>query len=330
MPVSFEPLAVAFLTALILSLLAGPVLIPVLRRLKFGQSIREDGPQRHFQKAGTPTMGGLIFLAAMTAAVAMVVWSGRVELSLGLGIGLLVILGFGAIGFADDFIKVALKRPLGLRAREKLAAQVVLAAAVWWAATLQLGLGTEVQVPFTETEVRFGPLYSIFVLLVLLGASNAVNITDGLDGLAAGSSTASYLALMLIGVYSGVTEAAVISAAMIGGLLGFLRYNLHPAMVFMGDTGSMALGGGLGVLAILTKTELLLPIIGGLFVIETLSVIIQVASFRLLGRRVFKMSPIHHHFELCGWSETQVVRWFWALAALLALIGLTGLKGRGV
>ncbi len=329
MPVPFQPLVLAFFIALTSSWLLGPVLIPVLKRLKLGQSIREDGPRGHFQKAGTPTMGGLIFLVALALAVTLAVFFGQIEFSLELGIAMLVIMGFGAIGFADDFIKVALKRPLGLRAREKLAAQVALGAAVWWTATVQLGLGSEVRLPFTGTDIQLGLFYSIFVLLVLLGASNAVNITDGLDGLAAGSSTAAYLAIMLIGVYSGRIEVAVICAAMIGGLLGFLRFNLHPAKVFMGDTGSMALGGGLGVLAILTKTELLLPIIGGLFVIETLSVMIQVISFRLAGRRVFKMSPIHHHFELSGWSEAQVVRRFWAVAALLALFGLTGLKGMG-
>lgn len=330
MEVPFEPLLPALLSSLLLSLALGPILIPVLTRLKFGQSIREDGPRRHLQKAGTPTMGGLIFLGSLVLTIIFMVWSGRMVFTLELGIGLTVILGFGAVGLADDYIKVALKRPLGLRAREKLAAQVALAAMLWWAATTGLGLGSAVRVPFLDAEIQLGLLYSIFVLIVLLGASNAVNITDGLDGLAAGSSAAAYLALMLVAVSTGRTEAAVISAAMIGGLIGFLRYNLHPARVFMGDTGSMALGGGLGVLAVLTKTELLLPIIGGLFVIETMSVIIQVIWFRLLGRRVFKMSPIHHHFELSGWSETQVVRRFWAAAAILALIGLIGFKGMGV
>ncbi len=291
------PAAVAFLIALAL----GPVVIPALRRLKFGQSIREEGPQRHLAKAGTPTMGGVLILVALT--IPAVIFAGK---SAEVWLALFVTLGHGLIGFLDDYIKVVLKRNLGLKAREKILGQIIMAVALAYIATAYFGRGTDLWIPFLGANVDFGPLYYILIFLVLIGTTNAVNLTDGLDGLAAGTTTIAAAA------YAVIALAA----------LGFLRYNAHPAKVFMGDTGSLALGGALAAVAVLTKTELLLVIVGGVFVLEALSVIIQVISFKSTGKRIFRMSPIHHHFELGGWSETKVVTVFWLAGAVFAALGL--------
>lgn len=322
-------LVAAGVAALLLVWALAPVALPLLRRLKFGQSIREEGPQRHLTKAGTPTMGGLLFLVAVPVALVLLGALGELRWTLDLVAAVGLFLGFGLIGFADDFIKVALKRPLGLRAREKLLGQVALSVALAVVARRLLGLPAVVALPFGLGFYDLGWLYPVLVALVVIGASNAVNLTDGLDGLAAGASAIAYAAYGLVALGTGQYGLAVFCAATVGAMAGFLRYNWHPARVFMGDTGSMALGGGLGALAVLTKTEFLLPLIGGLFVIEALSVIVQVISYRTTGRRVFRMSPLHHHFELVGWPETSVVRRFWLFGGICALFGLAGLGGLG-
>jgi len=311
--------------ALVIALALGPVLIPILRRLKFGQSIREDGPQRHLAKAGTPTMGGVLILVALT--VPSLIFAGKDPR---VWLALFITLGHGLIGFLDDFIKVVLKRNLGLKAKQKLLGQVIMAVALAFIATTYFGRGTDLWIPFLGVTLDFGPLYYVLIFLVLIGTTNAVNLTDGLDGLAAGTTIIAASAYAVIALSFGQQPLAVFCVSLAGAVLGFLRYNAHPAKVFMGDTGSLALGGALAAVAVLTKTELLLIIVGGVFVIETLSVIIQVLSFKSTGRRVFKMSPIHHHFELSGWSETKVVTVFWLAGVFFAVVALMVLvAGRG-
>lgn len=300
-----------------IAVLMGPAAIKMLHRLKFGQYIREDGPARHLSKAGTPTMGGLIFIISLT--ISCLFFAGA---SVNVVTLLVVTLGCGLVGFVDDFLKVVLKRPLGLKARYKLAGQILVAVFLAVFAVYFLDRGTAVQVPFTEISIDLGPVYYIFVLLMLVGFSNAVNLTDGLDGLAGGISLFVSAAYVFICLQLKQPDLSVFAAAVAGGLLGFLVYNFHPAKVFMGDTGSLALGGGLAGLAVLTSTELSFLIIGGVFVIETLSVILQVVSFKLRGQRLFRMAPLHHHFELGGWSEAKVVYFFWAAGALCAMLGM--------
>lgn len=315
--------------ALLVSLLIGPFLIPVLRVLKFGQSIREDGPQRHLAKAGTPTIGGLIFLGGIVAAVLFIAekpYSPGVLSLLG------ITLGFGLVGFLDDFLKVLRRHNLGLRAWQKLAAEILLAL-IFAGLSVYLGRGTIVGIPFTSLEIDLGILYYPFVVLVIVYMTNVVNLTDGLDGLAAGCTAFAAIGYALVAILAvrtgflhGITvyssDLPVFAAAIIGGCVGFLRFNLHPARVFMGDCGSLALGGALAGLALLSKSELVLIIIGGVFIVEGLSVILQVISFQTRGKRIFRMSPLHHHFELGGWSEKKVVAIFWSAAAICAIIGV--------
>jgi phospho-N-acetylmuramoyl-pentapeptide-transferase len=312
-----QELLYAAVLAFVVALILGPLVIPVLRRLKFGQSIRQEGPQRHYAKAGTPTMGGIIILTALTVSTLFFV--GR---SHEVWLALFITVGHGLIGFVDDFIKVVLKRSLGLKARQKLLGQIVLAMVLAYMATAFFGRGTELWIPLWSIQVDLGGFYYGLIFLVLVGTTNAVNLTDGLDGLAAGTSTVAALAYAVIALQFGRPELAIFCVALAGASLGFLRYNAYPAKIFMGDTGSLAIGGALAAVAVLTKTELLLMVIGGVFVIEALSVIIQVLSFKSTGKRIFRMSPIHHHFELSGWSETKVVRIFWLAGAVCAVIGL--------
>lgn len=319
------------LVSLVVTAALGPLAIPMLRRLKFGQHVRDDGPARHLQKTGTPTMGGVMFLVAIAAAGLWLAHSSKEGL-LVLG----VTMGFGLVGFLDDFIKVVLKRSLGLRAREKLLGQLLISALLAVLAVSTLGRGTDIVLPFSGFFIPGGIswdlspwLYFTFAVLVVVGTANAVNLTDGLDGLAAGVTTVVAAAVLLIALVVEKNGVAVIMAAVIGGCLGFLIYNRHPARVFMGDTGSLALGGALAAAAVVTRSELFLFLIGGIYVLEALSVIIQVISFKTLGRRVFRMSPLHHHFELGGWSENRVVGTFWAASVVFALIGLAGLYRLG-
>lgn len=300
----------------VVSVVTGPILIALLRRMNFGQQIRTDGPQGHLKKQGTPTMGGIIMLLATSIAVLRFAEMNRITLIL-----LIAMLGHGLIGFLDDYIKIWLKRSLGLTAKQKLVGQLIISAVISYL-LIVMGHDTTVHIPLTAWNIQIGWFYYPFVAVMLLGTSNAVNFTDGLDGLLAGTSAVAYGAYTIIAMISTSPDAAIFSAAVIGSVLGFLVYNAHPAKVFMGDTGSMALGGGLAALAIVTKAELLLIVIGAVFVIEMLSVIIQVISFKTRGKRVFKMSPIHHHYELSGWSEWKIVIVFWGASILFAGIGL--------
>jgi len=303
--------------AFIIALVIGPLFIPVLKRLKFGQSIRQDGPERHYAKAGTPTMGGIIILIALIVPV--MIYSGN---NTEIWLALFVTLGHGLIGFLDDFIKVVLKRSLGLKAKQKLLGQIIMAVALAYIATNYMGRGTDLWIPLLDVNVDLGPLYYVLIFLVLVGTTNAVNLTDGLDGLAAGTTTVAALAYAVIALSFGKSNLAIFCVSLAGASLGFLKYNAYPAKIFMGDTGSLALGGALAAVAVMTKTELLLIIVGGVFVLEALSVIIQVISFKLTGKRVFLMSPIHHHFELAGWSEIKVVTVFWLTGVVFSAIAL--------
>jgi phospho-N-acetylmuramoyl-pentapeptide-transferase len=316
--------------ALLICLILGPFMIPILRVLKFGQNIREDGPQRHLSKAGTPTMGGIIFLVGIVVS-ALISAEQPTSIEMVLLVGTL--LGFGLIGFIDDFIKVVMHRSLGLRAYQKLVGQFALAFMLTWAAVKFLGRGTDLVIPFTSVHLDLGIFYYPFVAFIIVGVTNAVNLTDGLDGLAAGTTFFAALSYMLIailgaaygggvGILAYESDLAVFAAATAGGCLGFLRFNKYPARVFMGDTGSLALGGALVGLAVLTKTELVLIILGGVYVIEALSVILQVISFQTTGKRIFRMSPLHHHFELVGWNEWRVVLTFWFASIICGIAGI--------
>lgn len=283
----------------------GKPVIGQLKKFHARQSEREEGPQSHKYKAGTPTMGGILILIALV--VSCLVFNPS---DLRKGLALFLTFGHGVIGFLDDSIKAVKRRNLGLTAKQKLLGQFVMAAVFCFILKEFLQFPTTLWIPFTSITIDLGFFYYIFVFVMIVGASNAVNLTDGLDGLAAGSCAITSVAYVVIAVALGYVNFAVFSAALTGACLGFLFYNQHPAKMFMGDTGSLALGGALAAMAILTKTELLLILAGGLYVIEALSVIIQVVSFKTRGVRVFKMSPIHHHFELSGWSEVKVVTVF--------------------
>ncbi len=334
----------AVITALIISFLFGPVVINMLKnRQSGGQPIREDGPESHLlTKKGTPTMGGFLILLALS--IATLLWAdlrnGFVWAALG------VTIAFGTIGFLDDYLKVSQRDTKGLPGKLKLLMQVAISgvAAFWIVSQMPDALATMIAVPFMKsTLLNFGWMFIGIAVLVMVGASNAVNLTDGLDGLAivpvmiaagvfaliaylVGNSVfANYLQIHYV---PGSGELAVFCGAVVGAGLGFLWYNAPPAKVFMGDTGSLALGGALGAVSVITKHELVLAIVGGLFVLETVSVIVQVASFKLTGKRVFAMAPLHHHFEKKGWAESTIVIRFWIIASILALIGLSTLKLR--
>jgi phospho-N-acetylmuramoyl-pentapeptide-transferase len=333
--------AMAVATALVLSLVFGPRFIATLRRLSVGQNIRDVGPQSHQVKAGTPTMGGLLILFAVL--VPTLLWANLTNRLVWLAVA--VTLAFGAIGFADDFLKVRRRRNLGLTARGKLLAQVVVALGAGLALfLLPSGFKPTLVFPFfKEAIVDLGVLYVPFVVVVLVGASNAVNLTDGLDGLAIGATLIAAATYAVFAYVAGnrvvaqylqvpfvpeAGEVAVFCGALVGASLGFLWFNAHPAEVFMGDVGSLAIGGAIGMVAVLAKQEIVLVLVGGVFVVEALSVIIQVASFKLTGKRVFRMSPLHHHFELAGWAEPKIIVRFWILAILCALLSLSTLKLR--
>ncbi|MGB8479269.1 MAG: phospho-N-acetylmuramoyl-pentapeptide-transferase [Acidobacteriaceae bacterium] len=350
--------AFATLTALLIGLLIGPYLIEKLREFQIGQYIREDGPKDHQKKAGTPTMGGLLICVAIL--VPTLLWS---DLSNPLvWLAILALVGFGGIGFADDYLKVVHRRNLGLTARVKFTAQIGIASliAVFLLVLRSKGeYSTRLVVPFLKRfrpdlvlhsirhVAHLGPLafvlFVLFTVLVLVGSSNAVNLTDGLDGLAIGCAIIAAGALAALTYVSGnvvfadylglqrmplVSELTIFCGSMVGASIGFLWYNAHPAEVFMGDVGSLALGGAIGTVAVIIKQELLLPFIGGVFVLEALSVMLQVGSYKLRKKRIFKMAPIHHHFELMGWSESKVIVRFWIAALVFALFALTTLKLR--
>ena len=331
----------AVLTALIVSFLLGPPVIAWLRRLKVGQHVRDDGPQTHLSKQGTPTMGGVLIIAALTISVLL--WSDFENKYV--WVVLFATLAFGGIGFWDDYLKVVKKRSTGLRAYQKFGLQII--------ASIVIGVflynpadphSTSLSVPFIKQFfINLGWFYIPFITVVIVGSSNAVNLTDGLDGLAIGlvgiASTANAVIVYLGGnkiisdylkilYIPGSGELSIFCGAMLGASLGFLWYNAHPAEVFMGDVGSLSLGGALGTLAVVTKHELILVVVGGIFVAETLSVALQVASYKLTGKRIFKMAPIHHHFEQIGWPESKVIVRFWVVGIILALMSIGSLKLR--
>ncbi len=308
-------LAAIFAAGLVLCI--GPLLIPELHKLKFGQSIREEGPKSHQAKSGTPTMGGImIILAIVVATVAAAPLTPAVLLAL------FITLGHFVLGFLDDYIKVVKKRNLGLKAKQKMLGQILIAIVTMIVGTRVLGIDTTIWIPIADVNVDIGIGYYFLVLFVLVGTSNAVNLTDGLDGLASGTVAIASGAYALVCYMTGHYDLAIFSVAMMMACLAFLRFNAHPAKVFMGDTGSLALGGAVAAVGILTHTEILLAVIGFVFVCEALSVIIQVISFKTTGKRVFRMSPIHHHFELGGWKETKVVFVFWMVGLVASIVGL--------
>ncbi len=318
----FNAILMTIGVAFVLTVIAGPLLIPLLRRLKFGQQIRTDGPLGHLKKAGTPTMGGTIILLALSLTFFRFEDNKTVEFY----ILLLAALGFGLIGFLDDYIKIVFKRSLGLTAKQKLLGQFLCSGLICYL-LFTMGHNTDIYIPIVNYWLPLGLFYYPFVILLMMGMTNAVNFTDGLDGLLAGTSAIAFGAYVVIALLITEPETALFSAAMIGAVLGFLVFNKHPAKVFMGDTGSLGIGGAIAAVAILTKTEILLLVIGGIFIIEVLSVIIQVISFKTTGKRVFKMSPIHHHFELVGWSEWRVVITFWLAGLGFAALGLYIFEG---
>lgn len=308
-------LAAIFAAGLVLCI--GPLLIPELHKLKFGQSIREEGPKSHQAKSGTPTMGGImIILAIVVATVA------AAPLTPAILLALFITLGHFVLGFLDDYIKVVKKRNLGLKAKQKMLGQILIAIVTMIVGTRVLGIDTTIWIPIADINLDIGVGYYFLVLFVLVGTSNAVNLTDGLDGLASGTVAIASGAYALVCYMTGHYDLAIFSVAMMMACLAFLRFNAHPAKVFMGDTGSLALGGAVAAVGILTHTEILLAVIGFVFVCEALSVIIQVISFKTTGKRVFRMSPIHHHFELGGWKETKVVFVFWMVGLVASIVGL--------
>lgn len=318
----FNALILGFVVSLVVGLALGPLVIKKLKEFHARQEEREEGPESHKYKAGTPTMGGILILFALTVSVLF--FNGAEPSKL---MALFLTLGNGLIGFADDSIKAVKKRNLGLTAKQKLAGQAVISVIFCIALKVFVDMPTTVWIPFTDITVDLGMAYYLFVFLIIVGATNAVNLTDGLDGLAAGSSAITAVAYVVISVALGYGGIAIFGAALAGACLGFLFYNQHPAKMFMGDTGSLALGGAMAAMAILTKTELLLVIAGGLYVLEALSVILQVISFKTRGVRIFKMSPVHHHFELSGWSEVKVVTVFWFFSTFVAIIAIVTVLG---
>jgi phospho-N-acetylmuramoyl-pentapeptide-transferase len=314
---------VVFICVFVMTIVLGPLFIPFLRKLKFGQTVREDGPSTHFKKMGTPTMGGIIFLIPIL--VAGVLYS-RFDMRI-LPL-VLVTCGFGLVGFVDDFIKVVKKRKDGLYPKQKMLGLIVIAGLFSVYAT-NSDIGTEIIIPFMGMENLFnlGWVYIPFTMFVLIGVTNSVNITDGLDGLAAGVT---FFVAMFFAVVAMTTPdweyVKIFAVSISAGCLGFLVFNIHPAKLFMGDTGSLALGGAIGAASVAMRLPLILIIVGGIYVIEAISVILQVGSFKLRGKRIFKMAPIHHHFELSGWKETNVVYMFWTVTICLGLISLGMLR----
>jgi phospho-N-acetylmuramoyl-pentapeptide-transferase len=307
-----------------IALLTGPMIINVLKKIGAGARVRRDGPQTHLVKDGTPIMGGFIFL--ISSVVTTLIFASRepqpwTEVLTVMGVAL----ASGAVGWLDDATKTIWRNPHGIRAREKLLAQVAITAGLGYMAVGVLGLPTTVQIPFTSVVWDLGIWYYPFLFVLVAGITNAVNFTDGVDGLLATQSLVVFLFYAMVAVVTRQWNLAIFAVAVGGGAVGFLQYNRHPARVFMGDTGSFFLGGALAALAVLTKTELLLPLAGGLFVAEMLSVILQVASFKLTGKRIFRMSPLHHHFDLGGWSENRIVRTFLAVTLVCLVMAWFGM-----
>jgi len=307
---------IAGTASLLMCLFLSPRFIIFLRNREFGQNIREEGPKGHHVKAGTPTMGGVVIFAAVT--VPFLVLSHRDWPALGV---FFAAIACAVMGFVDDYTKIVKRRSLGLRARTKLVVTIAISLGLWWVATQKANIPASIQVRFADVSVDLGPFYPVFIYLVVAGTTTAVNFTDGLDGLAAGCAAIVLLAYLGITFISGELDLTTLAGCLVGACIGFLWFNSFPASIFMGDTGSLGLGGAIAGLAIMTRTEVLLILLGGIFVIEVLSVVIQVFSFQTFRKRVFLMAPIHHHFELQGWSETKIILRFWIAAAAFGAIG---------
>jgi phospho-N-acetylmuramoyl-pentapeptide-transferase len=304
--------------ALLICIFLSPKFIEFLRKREFGQQIREDGPEGHHQKAGTPTMGGVIlFLAVAVPFLILTNYEWRAVGVFGAAIACAL------LGFADDYAKLVKRRSLGLRGRTKLVVTIAISLGLWYVAEKQAHLAPTLRLRFVDYQIDLGIFYPLLIYLVVAGTTSAVNLTDGLDGLAAGCAAIVLLAYIGITFITGEYELAMLAGCLVGGCIGFLWFNAFPATIFMGDTGSLGLGGAIAGLAVMTKTELLLILLGGIFVIEALSVVVQVISFQATRRRVFLMAPIHHHFELRAWSETKIILRFWIVAAICCAIGFT-------
>jgi phospho-N-acetylmuramoyl-pentapeptide-transferase len=306
-------------SALLMCLFLSPKFIEFVRRREFGQNIREEGPRGHQTKAGTPTLGGIVIIVAF--AIPFLILSQREWRSMAV---------FGAtlacalLGFADDYTKIAKRRSLGLRGRTKLIVTIAISVALWWVATHKAHVTSEIRLRFIDATIDVGPLFPVLIYLVVAGTTSGVNLTDGLDGLAAGCAAIVLLAYIGITfIVTGYHDLTLLAACLVGACIGFLWFNSFPASIFMGDTGALALGGAIAGLAVMTDTEVLLLLLGGIFVLEALSVVVQVISFQLFRKRVFLMAPIHHHFELRAWSETKIILRFWIMAAAFCAVGFT-------
>ncbi|MCE5221443.1 MAG: phospho-N-acetylmuramoyl-pentapeptide-transferase [Clostridium sp.] len=311
------PLIMGFLFSIIL----GPIVIPILHKLKFGQNIREEGPKSHQKKSGTPTMGGLIFFISVATTI-LIMGHKLMDKEM---IILYSFLAFGFIGFLDDMLKIIHRDNLGLKSAQKMILLILFSVAFAWYGYKYIG--TDILIPFANKGFRMdlGMLYIPFIVIFYAAVTNAVNLTDGIDGLATSVTVIVLTFFAIVGFRTGNYEVAIFAIALAGALLGFLKFNAFPAKIFMGDTGSLALGGVIGTIALMLKMEWFVVIVGGIYLIETLSVIIQVTSFKLTGKRVFKMSPIHHHFEQVGWSEVKIVTVFSSITAILCIIGFIAL-----
>ncbi len=304
---------ISFLIVVIL----GPIFIPMLTKFKFGQTVRDDGPKTHLAKNGTPTMGGILMIVAI-----LITGLTRSNIGSDMIVGLISIVGFGLVGFLDDFIIIKKKRSLGLKPWQKIVLQLALALYISYYQYTKSASAAQLIIPFTDAVINLGPLYIPIMTFIIIGIVNAVNLTDGLDGLASGVTliVATFFMLFAMGIAN--QDVAILAAATIGACLGFLGFNSYPAKIFMGDTGSMALGGAVVAFSVLTNSILLIPLVGGIYFAEAISVILQVGSYKIRKKRIFKMAPIHHHFEQCGWPETRVVFIFWITTVVLAWIGI--------
>ena len=317
----FKELTLTAIIAFVLVMAMGPVVVPFLHKFKFGQTVRDDGPQSHLKKNGTPTMGGVMMIISIFITTLL-----RAELSTEICMALLCMFGFGMVGFIDDFIKIKMTRSLGLTAIQKIVLQVALALIISIYKFKTIGSGVQFIVPFSQAGINIGIFYVPVMLIVILGTVNAVNLTDGLDGLASGiTSIVSTFFLLFAFVIANNAGISNMAAATLGACIGFMWFNVNPAKVFMGDTGSMALGGAVTAFALFTNSVLIIPIVGGIYFAEALSVIIQVLYYKKTKKRIFKMAPLHHHYEQCGWPETKVVFIFWIVSVVLAWIGVVAM-----
>lgn len=306
----------------VIVLLLGPIFIPALKRFKFGQSIREDGPQSHFKKTGTPTMGGVMFCLAIVVTTLVII----PKITGAAVVAIVTTAGFGLIGFLDDTLKIKRKQNLGLKAWQKLVGQLILAFILAFYAYTSNAIGSSIHIPFTGILFDMGIWYVPFIIFFVVAVTNGVNLTDGLDGLASGVTVIISVFFAVVAYSLNNNDLSIFCGALVGSLLGFLKYNSHPAEVFMGDTGSLALGGAISAIAVLLKMPLIILIVGIIYVAETASVAIQVIGFKLTGKRVFRMAPLHHHFEQKGWHETKIVSWFSIITAVFCLIGFLAIS----